>query len=470
MQNARDISPDVLEYIPRDISLAYVAEDGSKFYFSPLRDIIGGVLATSPTVLTRALEDTQIYKQWQKRQFEAGKSYTPLFPWADELLKEKDIAGLVRHSIKNKDKGGTYTLFDRRPNEVFPEGVRVYKDTISATIKAKSRAKDRISRFYTTNRSGANLSRNGEIQIKSMHCRCEDFAHGKEKAEGKFNMACLHQGALGREYYLRRNFPEQSGKLKGKPPHESPFVPFMFVQNYDPGTKSIIYSRNPGLAALEYDALVAYYVIAGDDDKHFGIDKRLLSIPDIYAPAVMEGIRQGKIRREIVGQRPAMPKRPIEEIEAENFVYYQMKRALLSRGYVPVGRCLEFGDNVAVRYENENDAVSIVFGEGPMYYVRRFNVNELTDIEPFATRGEADTNPFSLLGEKNTHLYDDRTMRHTKADVQLPSALRLPETGDNHIHIEVPGLVKESAKKAIEESPAGNMREGKLKYARLYYD
>ncbi len=458
---------DTLAYIPRDISLAYRAADGSKFYFSPLRDIVGGVLATSPSVIKNRLTDTQIYKKWYKRQRPPIRTYEPLFTLDDEILSEPDISGALRTAVKEKE--GTYRLFDKTSGEVMPDGIFVRGKGISATVKSKSRQKGRTSTFYTTNRIGADLGLSGDIQLESMYCKCEDFAHGTEKSHGDFNMACLHQGALGREYFMRKNYPGHRGKLKGKLTKNKAFVPFTFVQNYVPGQPGGFKPLEPGLASLEYEALIAYYLMEGSEDKHFGIDRRLLSIPDVYTFAMLEGVRNGTVRREVVGQRPAKLEKSEQEIGSEKLVFLDLVRQISNYDYRPVGRSLEFGKDVAIRYENGSNAVSVVFGEGPMYCVTKEGINADVPVNP-AGEFVATDNPVEFIGSPSFQ-YDDRAMRRTLTNVHFPSALRIPETGERHLHIRVPELLKEGMKNAIKETfSEGPLRDGKLKYARLYYD
>jgi hypothetical protein len=457
---------DTLEYIPRDVSLAYTNENGDKFYISPLRDIIGGVLRRSPSVISKRLEETQRYRQWQFHEQMAGRSYDPLFPWDEELLFESDIAEAVRSAIKKKEH--VYALFDKRPNDVFPLGIYIRGDVLSASVKSKGRQKRTRPTEYTTNIISPYLSENSEIQLKSAYCKCDDFAYGKSKKEGNFLMRCLHQGALSSEFYARARFPNSKRPIKGKMNNAPIFLPFAFTQNYIPNRQGGSEYINPHLAALEYDAFMTYYCMHGKEDKHFGIDRRLFTISEIYTPALMNAIRTGKIKREIVGQRPAASIKDKNEINAEMNVFKQMASRLRQYGYRPEGKCLELGGNVAIRYENGENAVSIVFGEGPMYYVQREGIDSDGQINPFGMYDGLE-NAISLLG-CNSWSYDDRTMRETGFSVELPSAMRIPETGDEHISIHTPKILRDRWRNAIAESFGPDLLEGKLKYARLLYD
>lgn len=457
---------DTLGYIPRDVSLAYTNDEGAKFYISPLRDIIGGALGRSPSVLGKRFEETQRYKQWQHDEQMAGRSYDPLFPWDEELLFENDITEAVRSSIKKKE--GVYTLFDKRPGDVFPLGIYIKGDTLSASVKSKGRQKGTRPTDYTTNIIGPYLNKNGEIELKSAYCKCDDFAHGKDKQGGNFFMRCLHQGTLNSEFYSRANFPDPRRPLKGKVKDAQIFLPFTFTQNYIPHQHGGFKYIDPNLAALEYDAFIAYYCMHGKEDKHFGIDRRLFTISEIYTPALMNAIRKGQIKREVIGQRPAVSKKDKNEINAEMNVFNQMVSRLSRFGYQPQGKCLELGNNVAIRYENGGNAVSIVSGEGPMYYVQREGIDADGHTNPFGMYDGPD-NAISLLGCESWS-YDDRTMKETSFSVELPSAMRIPETGREHIPIHTPKILKDKWRNAIAKRFVPDLLEGKLKYARLLYD
>jgi len=66
-------------------------------------------------------------------------------------------------------------------------------------------------------------------------------------------------------------------------------------------------------------------------------------------------------------------------------------------------------------------------------------------------------------------LYDDRSMQDTWTRVELPTAMRLPETGKEHIPISVPHVLKAKWRKAVAEGCAGERATASLKYVRLYY-
>jgi hypothetical protein len=207
----------------------------------------------------------------------------------------------------------------------------------------------------------------------------------------------------------------------------------------------------------------------GGQDDQFGVNRRLFSIPEIYGAEMLEAIRSGNVRREVIGQRPASGKKTKLELDAELHVFLQMRGYLNSYGYHPEGRCLELGDNVAIRYENDRgNAINIVFqAEGPMFYTYRTGIDR-GRIVPSGTFGGS-PDPFLQIGARGLSTFDDRTMRITGTSVELPSAMRLPENQDpKQMRMFVPEILRRRWKDAIRKSNPENPT-GKLKHARLYY-
>ncbi len=456
---------EALDYVPRDLALAYTS-GGKTFYLSPIKDITGGALVRPPSVIGERLRSTQRYKAWHARQIDEGKStYAPLFPWDEELIAEPDIAGAFRSSVRKSE--GAATLFDAMPHQAV-KYMYLRGRELEAKVKSKARPGGTTPNYNVVFMESPFLDPNGDIQLARMNCTCGDFAYSTEKGSPDFLVRCLHQAALTQEFWARTEYPETNRKVTVKPGSKTGpiFMPFTFTENYRPTRGGGFKPQNPHLAALEYDALVAYYILKGAGNEHFGIDRKLYGLSEIYSPTTLNAIRERMIKRAVIGQRPMRRgKAPRGLVKAERHVFRQMARVLAEAGYRPVGRCLELGDNVAKRFENGDNAVSIVTGSVPMHYTVRTGVNSGRVRPTGSYRGATD--PFFLFGNGDIWGYDDYSMSDTSFQVQLPSAMRIPES-KRSIPIAVPDVLKNRWRQAIRKSNPGNS-ERKLKYARLKY-
>jgi len=458
-----DIEIEPLGYTPRALALLYQTGD-SFIYMSPMRDILGGMLARSPAVIGNRLRSTQNYRNWLRK--EGSRSYNPLFIWDDAMLSEPDIAGAVREAVKKSE--GAYTLYDAYPNKAVRK-LKAKGPVLDAEVKAKSRPGHVIPAYHIVNLTSPYLSEKGEMQLTSLTCSCPDHVIDSEKRSSKAIMRCMHVAAMHQEFAGRFKYPSEDRPLsiKGEPAGKAVFLPFTFTYNFEPDEEGCFGPKNKHLAALEYDAIIAYYLRGGDDDTQFGIDRRLYRIMAIYSDALKNAIKEGEIRREVVGQRPENSDRPHSELRAEGYVFKQVARRLRDNGYQPEGRCLEFGSRVALRYEKGNgNAVNVVAGgDGPMFLVVRRAVGRATMPEG-AYHGPS--NPARILGT-NLISYDDRTMQDTFTRIEMPSAMRLPETGKKHIPINVPDVLRAKWRKAVQEGSARGSVTANLKYTRLNY-
>ncbi|MFH0956275.1 MAG: hypothetical protein V1813_00270 [Candidatus Aenigmatarchaeota archaeon] len=470
--NYRDAA-EFLDYVPRDLSLVY-SNGSKKFYISPLRDIMGGVLIRKPTELKRRIAQTQEYKQEHFRELKEGRSYESLFPWPEEMLYEEDIAGLFRSDVRKENDA--YTLFSATPNKAI-ERMYLKGDMLTSHVKSKRRPKGISSNYYITQVSSPFTGAGGGMNVDFMNCACPDHSFGREKRSKDAYNRCMHQAAMAHELKSRLENPDDGRHLEIKGSHRGKevFFPFAFTENYVRNPSGVFVPADRSLAALEYDALMSYYCIGGQENLHFGIDRRLYQLPEIYSKAMREEIRRGGIKREVVGQGPRKGA-DADEMRAKLGVFEAMRRILLRNDYLPVGdhfspegRCLELGGDIALRFEKGPYAVSIVPGSGgPMYAVCRTGIDS-GHVMPWKTyTGEKD--PFLLLGQGDVTSFDDRSMRDTTMSVQLPSAFRLPDMGGGHVGTgEMPDMLKNQWREAIRKSNDPSDHERKLKYARLKY-
>jgi hypothetical protein len=306
-----------------------------------------------------------------------------------------------------------------------------------------------------------------------MYCQCADYGHAYEKGVKNNNLRCLHLSAMNSEFdrLLRNPDTKMTVRIKGRQGGAKVYQPFAFTGNYRRNEKGVYVPDNADLAALEYDTLVAHYCAGGREAVHVSIDRRLYTIQEIYSHETLEAIRRGDLKREVVGQRPQRFGKDDKTVWMENTVVEQMTQALRKAGYSYVGRCLELGKDVALRYEKGDMAVSIVLGEGPMYCTRRKEIGKgVIDPAGMYEDSIADVpgpvDAFSFIGEGTRVSFDDRSMGSCKYRVELPSAFRLPES-EEIIHINVPGDLKRAWRNEIAAKSDTERLGKKLKYANL---
>jgi len=460
---------ETLEILPRYLCLSIEGLGEDRFYFSPANEIIGNALRRSPRILDRIIRSTGRYKSWQVEEHEKGRSYEPKFPWPDELLKEDygELPEIVRNGIKKKD--GTFILFDAEPHEAV-RNLTLKGNVLTAEVKSKRSVDETRPKYYKTLLRSAFVDVFGGPDLVELWCTCDDYAHDLEKGGRKISgrMQCTHNSAARSEFEERVYLHPQAKtpmKTKGKVSKRSLFSPFNFTSNWT-YRNGMYQPKDRHLAALEGDVLVTYYAIGGEDDDIFGINKRLLTIPECYSPSMLEWIRAGKATRRVLGQQ-----RKKEEM---NFVRWKDEKKISAifdaevrkSGYDYDGMCMELG-RVAQRYINRQTGgtFNIAFSSTePSFYTVRKSLKESKVIPTGEYAGES--NPLKLVGKRNLKAFDDVTMKDTEIKVELPTVLRIPESEpiDMHLSRQTRRYFKEELRKAH-----GGEVAGIEKYSRVHY-
>jgi hypothetical protein len=461
---------ETLEILPRYLCLSIEGPGTSRFYFSPANEVIGNALRRSPRILDRIIRSTGRYKSWQTNQYEEGRSYEPKFPWPAELLKEDygKLPEIVRNGTKKKD--GTFILFDAEPHEAV-RNLTLKGNVLTAEVKSKRSVDETRPKYYKTLLRSAFVDPFfGTPDLTELWCTCDDYAHDLEKGGRKISgcMQCTHNSAARSEFEERVYLQPHSKvpmKTKGKISKIPLFSPFNFTPNW--AYRNGMYQpKDRHLAALEGDVLITYYAIGGEDDDIFGINERLLAIPECYSPSMLEWIRTGKVTRRVLGQQRKKEEMDRVRQKDERKISAIFDAELRSKGYEYDGMCRELG-RIAQRYVNEHTGTVIglaLLSTEPSFYTIRTPVTGSRIIPIGEYSGEP--NPMKLVGKHNLKAFDDVTMKDTGIKVELPTVLRIPESEpkDMKLSRQTRKYFKDELRKAY-----GREVPGIEKYSRVHF-
>ena len=432
-----------------------------KFYFSPISHVVGSLYDMT------AEEVRGMINAGQRRQFHRREYGKPLsFPWKDRMLNSDNPYRIFRKSV-GKREGNEAILRLRPEKKIWAPYLK--GNVLSGKVRSKSSPNETKPRVYEVHMRSAFLGYNNEPELVEMMCTCPQASWVGGEKGGRYSsrIECAHIAAMQDKLWDRTyNMGGKGIRKKEDQPDRGLFNPFRFADNwyYQGGKRR---AKHRDFASLQIDMIVARYV---GKESYLEINKKSLHFPWIVSDTLKNMIMDSSVSREIIigGKKRA---KSASDADRMAYVFAQMTRILYSKGYKFSGRCLEFGEP-AIHFENPNrNVVNIVpRGEDGIFYVARTNPSGI--IDPFRIVEEED--PFTLLGkhvEGGKHLtrYDDRTMQNTDARVELPSAFRLPETGNRHTFIDVPGPLKQKWRKSVRKAFPDRARQ-KLKYTRLLYD
>lgn len=432
------------EIVPRDYGLV-LRRDDDKFYFFPANHALAGALRNRPEVVSSRLGYWQRYKS-------GAQAYPPKFPIPLRkrglLDPQTDVYDEFREAVKAVE--GTYTLVDAEPGEVFAD-ISVKGDVLSGHVKSKSQRDSTKPRDYKVTVRNAFLDGHGEPDVFVLDCKCPDHAYSIERGGRDVNhVACIHIAALMDEFYSRyhnEDVPRRAVDFRSR--KRSPFQPFSFADNwvYRDGRWEF---KHADLAALEMDVWIAYYI---GHNGRFGINRRLLEIPDAYSPTMLEAVRRGDARYEVVKQERKADKDKARASALE-FLHRQIDRTLKHAGFRPDGLCLELG-RPAYRYSDGSSVVNVgVDSQSLLWYAARRNFSQ--NVEPFA-REQAEQTPYSQLfrfQSREDGARDDCTRRRSEVMYGIPPALELPIRGGLRERIAVPENLKREYRRLVEAHAA----------------
>ncbi len=463
---------ETLEVLPRNVVLSVeYGSNSNRFYFSPAAEIMGNALRRSPRANRDILERTARYKSRHQELLREGRTYEPLFPWPDELLAmdPERLPEGVRSGIKEVE--GVFTLYDIEPAMAVRKLI-IKGNVLSAEVKSKGLPGGGRPNYYNCSGRSAFLDDAGMPALTAVSCNCGDQSYGLEKGGAPIVgfMSCIHNSAMRGEFYerMRAQSPRRDRtKRKGMVPGRPVFMPFNFVPNWAYQDRRL-HPRDSNLAALEGDVLVTRYVLRGEDDDIYGINCRLFSIEETYSPVMLAGIREGVVKRRVIGQRRKKARMSRRRWAEENDIFMGLGAEIRSHGYEYDGMTTEFG-RVARRFINEEtgNSIGVVFtaDEPPFYVVRE----PVPGSRPNPTgRYEGEMNPFMLVGKRGVTGLDDVTMKTSKMRIELPTVVRLPESGRGYNMPAISRDMRKTMRTVLRKAHGGPVTSIE-KYARVHY-
>lgn len=213
------------------------------------------------------------------------------------------------------------------------------------------------------------------------------------------------------------------------PRYGTAFLPFDFRTSFRHDGVSFREPEHfPGIApdrnVLLMDLLMYYLFHGSNGGTAFDMSKKLMQMNFLIDPSLIAGLRDGKMRFEVVTHDHAKPKIEESKIRLLRRLYSEINHDLISKGYALDGYTLEFGgsayETVAFNYVGHGgESARVLFHPAyavpPVIMYKKVGVNRA---EPLPHT----SSPISLLAKIPHTSVDDWTRRKAETRIEIPNA------------------------------------------------
>lgn len=435
---------ETLELIARRYAPVMHMDNGNKIVIPAESFAIGDILTTPPDELYRQLRAWQEFRRnppsdLKKMLFELkdyyivqtqemaanGKYKTKKAKLLDLSPAELRFA-LLRKLFAEKD---SYNLWNSGCHAV--RKAHTGKRVLTGEVKAMERGGRGNLTYYSVNVTNP-------FELPEWYrCLCEDsrWTDAKEGGTG-ISEACTHAAAL--QTYAYNNPKLVGNSAKALASGKELFLPFHFrqPQQHDLSNHGIerevleyLSAQSLDLSHLKMDVLI-YHLF--NKTTYFEIGKKLLLIPDIYDPMLLEAVFNGRVFYETIKHENVKRGNNEQKFLEMDKMVRKMMHLLTQSGYELKGHPLEFRDprdskweTVSWHYEKGNKIVRIVPNEKfPPVFVYREKGNDAINPFLFEDYG-GDYHPYNNLFGKERRI-DDRTKQVTDFEVRIPTGIKMP--------------------------------------------
>ncbi len=441
---------ETLEIKARRYAPVIYTSNGNKIFLPAESYAMGDILITHPNILYEQLKAWQEFRKHPPEDlktllFKLATNYfvqTPQKTDGRYQTRKKDLLSLspteLRFALLRKlfAEKESYNLWRVGGEDAIQRGRRNRKRPYSGKVvlTGNVKAMERGGRGDIPTHYSVNIINPFSLP-EGIYCSCEDLRWMDTK-EGPVSIdgVCTHAAALqnyaAQNPGLVRNFLNISrlGNRKF-------FLPFHFRESQHHNLRRYgiliedlehLSAQNLDLSHLKIDILVDHLF---DGNNYFDIGKKLLLIPHIYNPVLLDAIFAGKAFYEVIIQENVKRDIDLHQLEETKRMLSEMLSQLTSQGYKIQGYALEFKDSpwetICMNYEKDNKIVRILFNEKfpPVFIFRKKTSNDIRN--PFLV--ERYNHPFSYLFARTVSI-DDRTKEITSFEVRLPTQITLPQS------------------------------------------
>lgn len=440
---------ETLELIARRYVPVMHMDNGNKLVIPAESFAIGDILTTPPDELYIQLKAWQEFRknppsdlkkmlfelkdyyivQTQERA-ENGKYKTKKAKLLDLSPAELRFA-LLRKLFAEKD---SYNLWNSGCHAV--RKVHTGKRVLTGDVKAMERGGRGNLTYYSVNVT------NPFGLPEGYHCLCEDSRWTETKEGGTgISGACTHAAALQAYAYNSPKLVRKSDNaLAALSSGKGLFLPFHFRQpqqhnlikhGIEREFLEYISAQSLDLSHLKMDVLIDHLF---NKTTYFEIGKKLLLIPDIYDPMLLEAVFNGNVFYETIKHENVKRGNNEQKFLEMDKMVRKMMSLLTQSGYELKGHPLEFRDTmdpkwetVSWHYEKGDKIVRVIFNENfPPVFVYREKGNGPRNPFLFEDYGHS-YHPYKNLFGKERRI-DDMTKQVTDFEVRIPIGIEIPQS------------------------------------------